>query len=257
MSWQEEMRARLGPHGGDWVVPDWPAAPRVRAFVTTRSGGVSEGEYESMNLGAASGDAPANVAKNRAIVRALLPSPPRWLAQVHGAAVAALDGLGADVVPEADAAVAGAEGRVCTVLTADCMPVFLCDGSGRRVAVAHAGWRGMAAGVIENAVRAMQVAPQAVIAWMGPAIGPEAFEVGPEVRDAFVACDAGAAAAFRPHGEGKLLADLYALARRRLARAGVTRVHGGGFCTLREPGRFFSYRREKRSGRMGAFIWIE
>ncbi|HUI99485.1 MAG TPA: peptidoglycan editing factor PgeF [Usitatibacter sp.] len=257
MSWHEEMRARLGPHGADWLVPDWPAASRVRAFVTTRSGGVSEGEYASMNLGAGSGDAAANVARNRAIVRALLPSEPRWLAQVHGAGVASLDGLHPDAVPGADAAVTAVESRICAVLTADCMPVFLCDEAGRRVAVAHAGWRGMAAGVIENALQAMQVAPPEVLAWMGPAIGPAAFEVGPEVRDAFVAVDPAAAAAFRPHGAGKFFADLYALARQRLARAGVSRVHGGGFCTMLEATRFFSYRREKRSGRMGAFIWME
>lgn len=247
----------LGAPGRDWLVPDWPAPARVRAFVTTRAGGVSEGEYASMNLGASSGDAAANVAKNRAIVRSLLPAEPRWLAQVHGAGVAEVDELGADAAPQADAAVTRGPGRVCTVLTADCMPLFLCDESGSCIAVAHAGWRGMASGVIENAVRAMRVAPQAVLAWMGPAIGPEAFEVGPEVREAFVATDAAAASAFRPHGPGKFLADLYALARQRLARAGVSRVHGGGFCTRNEAARFFSYRREKRSGRMGAFIWME
>ena len=257
MSWRDEMRARLGPEGRDWLVPDWPAPARVRAFVTTRSGGVSEGEYASMNLGSTSGDRPANVTKNRLIVRERLPATPRWLAQVHGAEVAILGSLGPEAVAKADAAVAHRAGEVCTVLTADCMPVLLCDEAGRRVAIAHAGWRGMAAHVIENAVRAMDVPPESVVAWMGPAIGPQAFEVGPEVREAFLAGDAGADAAFRPHREGKFLADLYALARRRLARAGVSRVHGGGFCTFRERERFFSYRREKKSGRMGAFIWIE
>ena len=256
MSWQDAMRARLGAHGAAWLVPDWPAPDRVRAFVTTRAGGVSVGEYESMNLGASSGDAPDHVARNRAIVRELLPAEPQWLAQVHGNAVARIDEPGPEVAPQADAAIARTPGRVCTVLTADCLPLFLCDDSGERVAVAHAGWRGMAAGVIENAVQAMDAPSRSLLAWMGPAIGPEAFEVGPEVRDAFVAADANAASAFRAHREGKFLADLYALARQRLARAGVTRVHGGGFCTLRERDRFFSYRRAKKSGRMGAFIWI-
>ncbi|HSN21981.1 MAG TPA: peptidoglycan editing factor PgeF, partial [Usitatibacter sp.] len=209
------------------------------------------------NLGLRSGDAPENVARNRLVVRELLPAVPRWLAQVHGTEVAVLDDLGPGAVPAADAAVAREAGEVCTVLTADCMPLLLCDEGGRRVAIAHAGWRGMSAGVIENAVRAMQVPPESLLAWMGPAIGPQAFEVGPEVREAFVAADAASGAAFRAHREGKYLADLYRLARRRLARAGVGRVHGGGFCTHLERERFFSYRREKRSGRMGAFIWIE
>jgi YfiH family protein len=257
MTWREDMQASLGPEGARWLVPDWPAPARVRAFVTTRSGGVSEGEYASMNLGASSGDRAENVAKNRLTVRERLPAAPRWLAQVHGASVAVLDALAPEAVPKADAAVARRAGEVCTVLTADCMPVLLCDEAGRRVAIAHAGWRGMSAGVIENAVRAMEVPAESVLAWMGPAIGPEAFEVGPEVREAFMADDAGADVAFRPHRDGKFLADLYALARRRLASAGVARVQGGGFCTYRERERFFSYRRVKESGRMGAFIWIE
>lgn len=256
MSWRENMRSQLGVHGEHWLVPDWPAPERVRAFATTRAGGVSEGEYASLNLGARGGDIPARVAANRAIVRALLPGEPRWLAQVHGAAVARIEDRTSDAAPTADAAVSARAGEVCTVLTADCMPVLLCDETGRQVAIAHAGWRGMAAGVIENAVRAMDVPPRSVLAWMGPAIGPEAFEVGPEVREAFVAADSASDAAFRPHAEGKFLADLYDLARRRLARAGVTRVHGGGYCTWRERERFFSYRREKQGGRMGAFIWI-
>ena len=257
MSWQETMRARLGTHGDTWIVPEWPAPARVRAFVTTRTGGVSAGDYASMNLGLRSGDAPSNVEGNRAIVRGLLPAEPRWLAQVHGAQVAVHARADAGAVPTADAAVAAAPGLVCAVLTADCMPVLLCDESGGRVAVAHAGWRGMAAGVIENAVRAMGVEPARLLAWMGPAIGPGAFEVGPEVREAFVAGDAGADEAFRAHRPGKYMADLYALARRRLDRAGVARVSGGAYCTYTETERFFSYRREKRSGRMGAFVWIE
>lgn len=255
MSWGEAMRARLGPHGGAWLVPEWPAPERVRAFVTTRAGGTSAGEYASMNLGAG-GDAPGAVERNRAIVRAFLPGEPYWMRQVHGAAVADLDRARRDERIEADGAVARVPGAVAVVLTADCMPVLVADERGEAVGLAHAGWRGMAAGVIENTVRSLGIAPARLIAWMGPAIGPRAFEVGPEVREAFVAGDAGAAAAFAPHTPGKYLADLYALARRRLEAAGVARVWGGGFCTYRDPGRFFSYRRAKASGRMGAFIWI-
>ena len=241
----------------EWLVPDWNAPARVRAFVTTRAGGVSRGEYASMNLGNHSGDEPESVARNRRIAGERLPGAPRWMAQVHGNGVADLDRLADGEVPRADAATLGVPGRVGVVLTADCMPLFFCDAAGTRVGVAHAGWRGMAAGVIENTVRAMGAAPADVMAWMGPAIGPGAFEVGPEVREAFVAVDAGAAEAFVAHKPGKYMADLYTLARQRLARAGVARVFGGGFCTYREADRFFSYRREQKSGRMGAFIWME
>ena len=241
----------------DWLVPDWPAPPRVRAFVTTRAGGVSEGEYATLNLGARSGDEPARVAANRGAVRAHLPSEPAWLAQVHGNAVADLDALADDAQPQADAAATSVPGRVAVVLTADCLPVFLCRDDGSRVAVAHAGWRGLAAGVLENAVAAVGGPPGRVLAWLGPAIGPRAFEVGPEVREAFAGVHREAGSAFVPRGGGKYLADLYALARLRLAKAGVAAVSGGGFCTWTERGRFFSYRREKLSGRMGAFIWID
>ena len=236
-----------------WVVPDWPAPGRIHAFVTTRHGGVSEGDYASMNLAMSSGDDPAKVRRNREIVRASLPHEPRFVKQVHGTEVAR---AGDATAPHADAFVASTPDTVAAVLTADCMPLFLATDGGDRVAAVHAGWRGMAAGVIENAVAAMGDARR-VIAWMGPTIGAESFEVGPEVLDAFVATDAGAGVAFVPRATpGKYLADLYVLARRRLARAGVDRVHGGGFCTYREADRFFSYRRAKASGRMGAFIWI-
>lgn len=241
----------------EWVVPDWNAPARVRAFVTTRHGGVSRGEFASMNIGTRSGDDPANVQANRRILRGHLPAEPRWMAQVHGVQVADLDRFGSDEVPTADAAVTRSPGRVAVVSTADCMPLFLCDVAGTRVAVAHAGWRGMAAGVIENTVRALGSDPSRTLAWMGPAIGPEAFEVGPEVRAQFVDADPAADSAFKPHRTGKYLADLYALARQRLARAGVTRVHGGGFCTFGDAENFFSYRRAQKSGRMGACIWME
>jgi YfiH family protein len=240
-----------------WIVPSWQAPAQVRAFVTTREGGVSEGEHGSLNLGFYSGDDPGRVAANRRAVRAHLPSDPRWLVQVHGTAVADLDRAGQAERPVADAAVTSAAGCVAVVLTADCLPVFLSRRDGGRVAVAHAGWRGLAAGVLECAAAALDCPGDDAVAWLGPAIGPAAFEVGAEVRGAFLSADSAAAAAFVPRGEGKFLADLYALARQRLARAGVTRVRGGGFCTFGEPERFFSYRREKASGRMGAFIWID
>jgi YfiH family protein len=240
-----------------WIVPEWPAPARVRAFVTTRAGGVSTGAYASMNLGTRSGDDPKSVVRNRLIVREHLPATPRWMAQVHGTDVADLDSLADAGAPTADAATAGIAHRVAVVLTADCMPLLLCDDEGRRVGIAHAGWRGMAAGVIESTVRALRSEPARILAWMGPTIGPAAFEVGAEVRDAFLAADPDAHQAFVAHRPGKFMADLYRLAARRLERAGVSRVFGGGFCTYREADRFFSYRREQRSGRMGAFIWME
>lgn len=239
-----------------WLVPEWPAPPRVRAFVTTRRGGVSTGEYASMNLGLSSGDVPERVERNRAIVRAFLPGDPAWLAQVHGTDVVDLDAPLPEGRPRADGAATATPGRVAVVLTADCMPLFLCDRAGRRVAVAHAGWRGMSAGVLENTVRAIGAGPSEVIAWMGPAISPAAFEVGPEVKEAFEAFDPAAKRDFFPGKPGKFMADLYGLARRRLERVGVREVHGGGFCTRNDSERFFSYRREPKSGRMGAFIWI-
>jgi polyphenol oxidase len=240
-----------------WIVPDWPAPPRVRAFVTTREGGVSEGEYGSLNLGARSGDDPARVAANRLAVRRHLPSMPRWLSQVHGTAVADLDAPARDEAAVADAAATSVAGTVAAVLTADCLPVLLCLEDGSRVAVAHAGWRGLSAGVLENAVAALGGDPGRALAWLGPAIGPGAFEVGPEVREAFVGVHAGAARAFAPGRGDRFMADLYALARLRLAAAGVERVWGGGFCTFTEHERFFSYRRAPQSGRLGAFIWID
>jgi hypothetical protein len=257
MTWSDAMRDRLLDGAADWIVPGWQPPAAVRAFVTTRSGGVSEGEYDSLNLGRLSGDAPERVERNRALVREWLPADPCWLEQVHGTAVARVDELGPGEIPVADAAVARHAGTVCAVLTADCMPVFLADAAGSCVAVAHAGWRGLAAGVVENALAAMEVDPCEVHAWLGPAIGPRAFEVGPEVREAFLAFDAEADSAFREHRPGKFMADLYALARMRLARAGVTRVQGATHCTFHEPARFFSYRRARASGRMGAFIWLE
>lgn len=240
----------------EWLVPDWPAPARVHAFVTTRAGGVSEGEHAGMNLGASSGDVPQRVDANRAIVRAHLPADPLYLAQVHGTQVFDLDEPRGPDRPRADAAVTSAPGQVAVVLTADCLPVLFTNRAGTRVAAAHAGWRGLAAGVLESTLDAMKSNPADVLAWMGPAIGPTAFEVGPEVKQAFERVDPVAATAFAPHLPGKFMADLYTLARQRLDRAGVGSVSGGGFCTWREHERFFSYRRVKESGRMGAFIWV-
>jgi YfiH family protein len=182
-----------------------------------------------------------------------LPAEPGWLKQVHGTAVARLPAPG---MPEADAGHATDPGVVCAVLAADCLPVLFCDDAGTSVAAAHAGWRGLAAGVLEATVQAMAPPPESLMAWLGAAIGPESFEVGAEVREAFLAADEQAAACFRPRpAPGKFLADLYGLARRRLARAGVTRVYGGGLDTFADPARFFSYRRDGSSGRMAALVW--
>lgn len=235
------------------LVPDWPVPARVRALITTRAGGTSVGPYASLNLADHVGDDPAAVRANRARLRALLPAEPVWLEQVHGTDVLCVETGGAR---RADAAVSRTPGTVCAVLTADCLPVLLADRAGTVVAAAHAGWRGLCAGVLERTVAAMDTDPGQLLAWLGPAIGPEAFQVGDEVRAAFLAVDAAAAAAFRPDGPGKWRADLYALARQRLARAGVQARYGGGLCTFSDPGRFFSYRRDGTTGRMASLIWL-
>ncbi|AUN95155.1 peptidoglycan editing factor PgeF [Pseudazoarcus pumilus] len=240
----------------DWIVPDWPAPATVRALVTTRSGGVSTGPYAGLNLGDHVGDDPALVECNRRLLAAHLPAEPIWLQQVHGTAVADADAA-APAVP-ADAALARRPSTVCAVLTADCLPVLLCNIHGRVVAAAHAGWRGLAAGVLENTVTAMGGEPRELMAWLGPAIGPQAFEVGDEVRETFLAADGAAAQAFEPGvREGKWLADLYALARLRLRAAGVPAVHGGRWCTLSDAARFYSFRRDGVTGRFASLIWIE
>lgn len=237
-----------------WLIPDWPAPANVRALVTTRHGGVSAGPYASFNLGGHVGDSPVAVAQNRALLRGVLPDEPKWLEQVHGIAVA--DAASPEPVPCADAAVATEADRVCAVMTADCLPVLLCDQAGQVVAAAHAGWRGLVAGILEETVKRMRVAPESVLAWLGPAIGPDAFEVGAEVLEAFAAVDRGDAAAFRPGAAaGKWQADLFFLARRRLERAGVTRIYGGGVCTYADPERFFSYRRDGVTGRFASLVW--
>jgi YfiH family protein len=255
-----DIAARLRAAGVDWIVPDWAAPAPVQAFFTTRNGG--SGDAGSLDLGPADiASAPlasrAAIVANRNRVQAFLPSPPLWLDQVHGADVVAVDAdaARARAMPRADAAVTHASDVVLAVRVADCLPVLLCDRSGTTIGVAHAGWRGLAGGVIENTVAAMACEPAAIGAWLGPAIGPSAFEVGPEVRDAFVAADDESARAFVRGRAGKWLADLYGLACRRLARAGVERVSGMRECTFSDARRFFSYRRDGPTGRMGAFIW--
>ena len=239
----------------DWIVPEWPVPARVRALITTRNGGRSSGPYTSMNLGQRVDDDPVVVAVNRGLLRHFLPAEPKWLNQVHGTGVVGAESVGEPVA--ADASVATTPGCVSAIMVADCLPVLFAERSGGAVAAAHAGWRGLAAGVLENTVHALDVKPQDVLAYLGPAIGPAAFEVGNEVREAFMAVDPAAGYAFLPHKPDKWLADLCVLARQRLARAGVSNVYGGGQCTYSNPARFFSHRRDKVSGRMAALIWLE
>jgi len=241
------------------LVPEWPAPPGVRALATGRAGGVSVGRYASLNLAAHVGDAPAAVSENRARLRtaAALPAEPGWLEQVHGTRVLDLDAWGAGGAGPADAAITRQMGRVCAILSADCLPVLLAARSGTAVGAAHAGWRGLAAGVIEATVRALAVPPASLIAWLGPAISPEHFEVGPEVRAAFLAVDPEAATAFVENARGRYQADLYRLARLRLERAGVSAVFGVQACTFADANRYFSHRREGPTGRQATLIWRE
>ena len=236
------------------IIPAWPAPGNVQALQTTRNGGVSNAPYDSLNLGSHVGDVPLAVARNRTLLEPWLPSEPVWLKQVHGTVVT--DAAQADCWPEADACVSSHAGAVCVVMTADCLPVLLCNEQGSVVAAAHAGWRGLCDGVIEQTVRAMNVQPAALMAWLGPAIGAQAFEVGDEVRAAFIARQPQAVAAFIPAAPGKWLADIYQLARLRLNALGITRIYGGGLCTCTDRARFFSYRRDGVTGRMGTFIWL-
>jgi YfiH family protein len=239
----------------DWIVPDWPAPAAVRALITTRSEGESRGPYASLNLGMRVGDEPRAVLANRARLRRHLPAEPLWLGQVHGTNV--VDAATAAPECEADGAVAREPNKVLAVLTADCLPVLLCDRPGSRVGIAHAGWRGLAAGILERTVDAMAAAPAELLAYLGPGIGPRAYEVGPEVRDEFLRRDPAAAAAFLPGRGDRFLADLYALARQRLMKTGIMAVFGGNHCTYHEHERFFSYRRDGVTGRMASVIWLE
>lgn len=240
-----------------WLAPEWPAPAPVRALSTLRTGGVSRGAHEGLNLGDYVGDEAADVSSNRAALRAAaaLPGEPRWLRQVHGVRAVAAEAWQPGV--EADACHAAAPGLVCAVLTADCLPVLLCRRDGSRVAAVHAGWRGLLDGVIERTLEAMAVPGDEVMAWLGPAIGSRSFEVGPEVRERFVAVNAGAEAMFARGAQDRWLADLYGLARLRLRSAGVTAIYGGGLCTLLDAERFYSYRRDGVTGRMATLIWRE
>lgn len=238
----------------DWLIPDWPAPAGVKSCVTTRSGGVSVAPFDSFNLGDHVDDDPAAVAHNRSSLTSRLRIQPAWLKQVHGTDV--VEATPAEV-PEADASWSQTPGVACTIMTADCLPALFCNKAGTQVAAAHAGWRGLAAGVLEATVDSFTDAPSDILVWLGPAIGPQAFEVGTEVREAFMATHPETADAFVPGANnGKFMADIYQLARLRLAAHGVTAVYGGGLSTYDDE-RFFSYRRGARTGRFASLIWIE
>ncbi|SMF22393.1 peptidoglycan editing factor PgeF [Pseudogulbenkiania subflava] len=240
----------------DWLTADWPAPAKVKTLTTTRKGGVSEAPYDSFNLGTHVGDLPEHVSLNRETLRRFVPEEPAWLSQVHGTCVVDAAQV-AETPVEADASFSRTPDTVCVIMTADCLPVLLTSRDGSVVGAAHAGWRGLCDGVIEATVNAMNEPAANLMAWLGPAIGPDAFEVGAEVRAAFMAHDPAAAQAFTDIGEGKFLADIYALARQRLAALGINEVYGGDFCTVIDRERFFSYRRDRTTGRMASLIWIE
>jgi YfiH family protein len=237
-----------------WIEPDWPAPPGVRAVSTVRSGGVSTGPYAALNLGAHVGDEPADVAENRRRLAAGvgLPAEPIWLNQAHGTLTIRADDA---VERTADASFTRVTGVVCAVMTADCLPILLCSRDGDSVAAVHAGWKGLAGGVVESAVAALDGGD--LLAWLGPAIGPEAFEVGSEVRDAFIEKGADFAEGFHETRNGKWLADIYRLACIILNRLGVTDLYGAAWCTFSQPEDFFSYRRDRTTGRMASLIWRE
>ncbi|MBJ6138645.1 peptidoglycan editing factor PgeF [Marinobacter litoralis] len=246
----------------DLLRPDWPASVAVQALSTTRKGGVSQMPWHSLNLGSHVGDNPANVTENRQRLAALMgveAGQIGWLNQVHGTRVVELVGDNLNDCPDADASFTREQGVVCAILTADCLPVILADRDGEVVGAAHAGWRSLCGGVLENLIRAMAVEPSRLIAWFGPSIGPTNFEVGPEVRAAFVEQQAEAEYAFSEQSArpGHFVADIYELARLRLSRAGVSEVFGGGLCTVNDAERFYSYRRDGQTGRMATLIWLD
>jgi YfiH family protein len=240
------------------LVPEWPAPARVRAAFTLRSGGVSAAPYDTLNLGAHVGDDPECVHENRARVRELLQltAEPAWLEQVHGTDVVEVGVAAGGSVRPADGVIARERNAVAVIQVADCLPVLFASADGAVVAAAHAGWRGLAAGVLESTVRRVGVDPSRLLAWIGPGIGRRHFEVGEEVRTAFVAHDPAAARGFHPNSRGRWQCDLVLLARQRLHRAGVTEVFGGQWCTYEDRSRFFSFRRDGRCGRMAALIWL-
>lgn len=253
------MREPVGASPLEVLRPAWPAPARVHAAFTLRAGGVSTGPYSTLNVGAHVGDDPVAVAENRRRVHRYLalPAEPAWVEQVHGTGVLELDPVGAPrSTAPADAVVSRSAGAVCVIQVADCLPVLFASRDGSAVAAAHAGWRGLAAGVLEATVRQLGIAPDALCAWLGPAIGVRHFEVGSEVRAAFLAGDPGAEAAFSRNPRGRWQCDLVALARRRFAALGVGSVSGGEWCTYADARRFFSYRRDGQCGRMAALIWL-
>ncbi len=239
----------------NWIIPDWPVPDHVRAIITTRKGGSSQSPFDSLNLADHVDDNPASVINNRAILFESigLPSEPMWLRQVHGCDVAEKG----DDSTSADASTSTVPGQVCVVMTADCLPLLLCNRAGTRVAAVHAGWRGLADGVIEATLNRFSEDGEELLAWMGPAIGPDRFEVGDDVRDRFLAENSSDENAFVPNGAGKWLADIYSLARTRLKTANCGYVGGGDYCTASDSERFFSYRRDGITGRMASLIWIE
>ena len=235
------------------ILPDWPAPPNVKAIQTTRQGGISVAPYDSFNLGMHVQDDALSVARNRQLLSQYLPSEPVWLNQVHGVEV--VDAARCTCIPNADGSFTHQKNVVCVTMTADCLPVLLCDKQATVVAAVHAGWRSLCDGVIEATIQNMQVKPENLMAWLGPAIGPQAFEVGGEVRAAFIAKDAQSEIAFTPEGN-KWRGDLYLIAKQRLANIGVIAVYGGGECTYSQAERYFSFRRDGVTGRMASLIWL-
>lgn len=253
------MLAEVSESGLAFIKPDWPAPSHVHAFSTTRAGGVSTGVYQGLNLAAHVADDPALVARNRQLLgQALaLPGEPLWLNQVHSTRVLTAHAAERSLTSEADAAWSQRPGDICAVLTADCLPLLFCDRAGTRVASTHAGWRGLLSGVISSTIEALAVPAEQFLVWLGPAIGPQAFEVGADVYTAFVAKHPDNAAAFSQSDASHWLCDVYALARIELQQAGVSSIYGGGLCTLSDAARFYSYRRDGITGRMASLIWLE
>lgn len=245
----------------DFIIPDWPAPANVHSVQTTRCGGVSTGPYASLNLGNHVQDDPLHVAHNRQLLSQFVPSEPVWLNQVHGIDV--IDAASADCVPNADASFTMRHNTVCVTMTADCLPILLCDTAGTVVASVHAGWRSLCDGVIEATIEKIlsssNVKAGHLMAWLGPAIGPTAFEVGSEVRAQFIAKDAQAESAFQSQGNDKWLGNIYSIATQRLNNLGVSQIYGGQqeqFCTVSDSARFFSFRRDNVTGRMATLIWL-
>ncbi|MDM8559378.1 peptidoglycan editing factor PgeF [Candidatus Parabeggiatoa sp. HSG14] len=238
------------------ITPNWPAPAKVKAYTTTRCGGHSQSPYNGLNLADHVGDDTEAVIANRTeLVETLnLPLEPIWLQQVHGTQVIA--GYSKNRGCTADASFSTLPGQVCVVMTADCLPVLFCNRVGTCVAAVHAGWRGLAGGILEATLQRLNMPAENILVWLGPAIGPQAFEIGDEVYKAFVDFLPQAVDAFKPSRKGHWLADLYLLARQRLAHQGVTAIYGGDFCTYTDVERFYSYRRDKVTGRMASLIWL-